>query len=66
MGGIVIDFMVDDLIQTDVSYQLVISNANNRNLHRDKKLKHTIQVIVEEFFNKITLSADFPPYLESR
>ena len=49
---IVIDFMVDDLIQTDVSYQLVISNANNRNSHRDKKLKNTIQVIVEEFFDK--------------
>ena len=49
---IVIDFMDDDLIQTDVSYQLVMSNANNRNSHRDKKLKNTIQVIVEEFFDK--------------
>ena len=49
---IVVDFMDDDLIHTDVSYQLVISNANNRNSHRDKKLKNTIQVIVEEFFDK--------------
>ena len=49
---IVVDFMADDLIQTDVSYQLVISNANNRHSHRDKKLKDTIQVIVEEFFDK--------------
>lgn len=49
---IVVDFMEDDLILSDVSYQLVISNANNRKSPRDKKLKYTILAIVEEFFKK--------------
>ena len=47
-----IDFVDDDLITSADSYQLVISNVNNRQSPRDKKVQNTILAIVEEFFEK--------------
>lgn len=49
---IVVDFMEDELIRADASYQLVISNANNKKSPRDRKIKMTVLAIVEEFFHK--------------
>ena len=45
-----IDFMDDDLIPSAESYQLVISNVNNKRSPRDSKVQKTILAIVTEFF----------------
>lgn len=45
-----IGFMEDDLITSDVSYQFIISNLNNKKSPRDPKLKETILAIIEGFF----------------
>ena len=47
-----VDFVTDDLISSDESYQLIIANLNNRKSPRDGKVKDTVLYIVEEFFNK--------------
>ena len=47
-----IDFMDDDLITSAESYQLVISNVNNKRSPRDSKVQKTILAIVTEFFEK--------------
>ena len=47
-----VDFVDDDLITKAPSFQLVISNVNNRHSPRDKKVQDTILAIVEEFFEK--------------
>ena len=47
-----VDFVDDDLITSADSYQLVISNVNNRQSPRDKKVQDTVFSIVEEFFEK--------------
>ena len=47
-----IDFMDDDLIPSAESYQLVISNVNNKRSPRDSKVQKTILAIVTEFFEK--------------
>ena len=47
-----IAFENDFLIQTDVSYQLIIGNSNQKKSPRDHKLQLTILTIIEEFFRK--------------
>ena len=47
-----VDFIDDELITKAISYQLVISNVNNRHSPRDKKVQDTILAIVEEFFDR--------------
>ena len=47
-----VSFVDDDLITKATSFQLVISNVNNRHSPRDKKVQNTILAIVEEFFEK--------------
>lgn len=47
-----VDFVDDDLITSTESYQLVVSNVNNRQSPRDKKIQDTVFAIVEEFFEK--------------
>ena len=47
-----VDFVDDDLITSADSYQLVVSNVNNRQSPRDKKVQDTVFSIVEEFFEK--------------
>ena len=47
-----VGFIDDDLITSADSYQLVISNVNNRQSPRDKKVQRTILSIVEEFFEE--------------
>lgn len=47
-----VNFIVDDLITSTESYQLVISNVNNMQSPRDKKVRDTILAIVEEFFEQ--------------
>ncbi len=50
----VVDFMKDDLILSNNTYQLIIGNTGNRKSPRDNKVRETILVIVEEFFSKNT------------
>lgn len=45
-----IDFVDDDLIESDESYQLIIANLNNKKSPRDYKVRDTILTIIEEFF----------------
>ena len=45
-----IDFVNDDLIECDESYQLIIANLNNKKSPRDNDVKDTILAIIEEFF----------------
>ena len=47
-----IAFIEDDLIRSGESYQLVISNVNNKQSPMDKKVRQTIFTIVQEFFEK--------------
>lgn len=47
-----IDFVEDDLISADESYQLIIANLNNKKAPKDYKIKDTVLAIVEEFFSK--------------
>lgn len=47
-----IDFIDDDLINSDESYQLIIANLNNKKSPRDHKIKDTVLAVVEEFFQK--------------
>jgi hypothetical protein len=47
-----IDFIEDDLISSNESYQLIIANLNNKKSPKDNKIKDTLLAIVEEFFNK--------------
>ena len=47
-----VSFVDDDLITKATSFQLVISNVNNKHSPRDKKVQNTILAIVEEFFEK--------------
>ena len=47
-----VDFVDDDLITSTESYQLVVSNVNNRQSPKDKKVQETVFAIVEEFFEK--------------
>ena len=51
-----VDFVDDDLITTTESYQLVVSNVNNRQSPRDKKVQETLFAIVEEFFGLTCLN----------
>lgn len=45
-----IDFVDDDLIESDASYQLIIANLNNKKSPRDYQVRDTIVAIIEEFF----------------
>lgn len=45
-----IDFITDDLLESDESYQLIIANLNNKRSPRDVAVRDTIMSIVEEFF----------------
>ena len=47
-----VGFDVDDLIQSDISYQFVLINIDNTKSPRDHKVRDTIRCIVEEFFAK--------------
>ena len=47
-----IDFVDDNIITVAESYQLLITNVNNKQSPRDKKVKETVLSIVEEFFEK--------------
>ena len=47
-----VSFMYDDMIIQEGAYQLIIANLNNRKSPRDTKVKDTIMLIVEEFFDK--------------
>lgn len=46
----VIVFDLDDTSLSHITYQFVITNANNKRSPRDKKLRDTIIAIVEDFF----------------
>lgn len=46
-----VGFMLDDLIQSDDSYELIVGNLNGVKSPRDRKVRETIIVIVEEFFD---------------
>ena len=46
----VIVFDMDDTSLSQITYQFVITNANNKRSPRDKKLRDTIIAIVEDFF----------------
>lgn len=45
-------FEDDFLIQSDISYQLIIGNSNQKRSPRDRDLQMTIMAIVEEFFHQ--------------
>lgn len=47
----VVDFMVDDLITSGNTYQLIIGNVGNKKSPRDYKVRDTILTIVENFFD---------------
>lgn len=47
-----IGFIEDDMVRSTISYQFIITNLNNRKSPRDNKIKETILLIVEEFFEK--------------
>lgn len=47
-----VDFVEDDLISSDESYQLIIAKLNNKKSPKDDKIKETVLAIVEEFFDK--------------
>ena len=47
-----VGFMLDDLVQSDKSYEFVIGNLNGKKSPRDRKVRETVIAIVEEFFNK--------------
>ena len=55
--GYSIDFVEDDLLVSNETYQFIIANLNNRKSPRDSKLRDTILAIIEEFFqsNESTL-----------
>lgn len=46
-----VDFIPDDLITKDDSYQLIIANLNHQKSPRDVKVRTSILAIVDEFFN---------------
>ena len=52
-----IDFIADDLIENDDSYQLIIANLNQRKSPRDIKVRDTVLAVIEQFFtqNQATL-----------
>lgn len=45
-----VDFVIDDLLESDESYQLIIANLNNKKAPRDVAVRDTVMSIVEEFF----------------
>lgn len=45
-----VGFMEDDILLSQNSYQLIIANINNHKSPRDRKVRDTIIVIVDEFF----------------
>ena len=45
-----VGFIEDDVLVSGESYQLIIANLNNRKSMRDRKVRDTILVIVDEFF----------------
>jgi len=47
-----VDFEEDFLIQSDISYQLIIGNSNQKKSPRDNKLQKTVLAIIEEFFHR--------------
>lgn len=47
-----VDFIPDDLITEGEAYQLIIANLNNRKSPRDLKVKDSVLIIIDEFFNK--------------
>ena len=47
-----VDFIPDDLITEGESYQLIIANLNNRKSPRDLKVKDSVLIIIDEFFDK--------------
>lgn len=56
-----VDFLVgfdkDDLLLKEYAYQLVIANVNHKPSPRDRKVKDTITVVIEAFFdtNNVTV-----------
>lgn len=49
---IAIDFDKDDILETTESYNFSIVNVDNTLSPRDLKMRDTIMVIIEEFFNE--------------
>jgi hypothetical protein len=49
---ITIDFMEDDLLTSEESYQIILANANRKRSSRDEKLKTTILAIVIQFLEE--------------
>lgn len=49
-----VSFLKDDFLQTTDSYQLIITNVNNKKSPRDAKLRQTILAIIYEFFESLT------------
>ena len=49
---LIIGFMKDVLITSAPTYQLAVSNVNNKRSPRDKKVKQTTYAILTEFFEK--------------
>lgn len=47
-----IDFLPDDMVQSNESFQFIIQNLNNAPSPRDSAIKDTIIAIIEEFFDK--------------
>ena len=47
-----VDFIPDDLITEGESYQLIIANLNNRKSPCDLKVKDSVLIIIDEFFDK--------------
>ncbi len=45
-----VSFMYDDMIIQDGAYQLIIANLNNKKSPRDYKVRDTIMLIIEDFF----------------
>jgi hypothetical protein len=49
---ITIDFIEDDLVTTDESYQIILANANKKKSPNDEKVKDTVLAIVTEFLEE--------------
>ena len=47
-----VDFIPDELIPEGESYQLIIANLNNRKSPCDLKVKDSVLIIIDEFFDK--------------
>ena len=46
-----VGFLLDDILLTQESYQLIIANLNNHKSPRDRKVRDTVMSIVNEFFH---------------